>query len=253
MPVRVFVEDALDYDGQVREIQKKHQRHRDLKSPSEYIGSFSREDRLLPVMTIVIYWGREPWDGACDLKELTDLEQVPETLRGMVNSYPTHVLSVCEFVEIDRFRTDLREVFGLIQRADDKEKIMEFTSENGEKFRNLDEDAYDLIAVVTGMEKLIEKKMQYRNKERIDMRQGFIDLIEDGRIAGRREGRQEGLQEGAMSKAETVAHNAFLRGMSKEDVAELCEIDVELVEAWYEKWKGKKKQGFLKEMIDIFK
>ena len=34
-----------------------------LKEPNSLSG-FSREDRIHPVFTIVLYYGQEPWDGA---------------------------------------------------------------------------------------------------------------------------------------------------------------------------------------------
>lgn len=65
MPVRVMLEDAAGYDEQMRRIQSLHRRRRDLKG-AEYVGRFSRKDRLEPVFTIVLYYGSEPWDGARD-------------------------------------------------------------------------------------------------------------------------------------------------------------------------------------------
>ncbi len=71
------------------------------------------------------------------------------------------------------------------------------------------------------------------------------ELIAEGRSEGRSEGvlvgRSEGIlvgrSEGARSKAEIVARNMFLRGISAEDAAAICEEDIEQVRSWYRRWK----------------
>lgn len=50
-------------------------------------------------------------------------------------------------------------------------------------------------------------------------------MIEDGRLEGRREGRK------------IIARNLYLRGMSCEDTAAICEEDIEQVKSWYEQWE----------------
>lgn len=73
MPVRIMVEDALEYDSQMRKIQKRHRRNSDLKTKEEYVGAFGAGDRILPAATIVLYYGKEPWNGARNLSELMDM------------------------------------------------------------------------------------------------------------------------------------------------------------------------------------
>ena len=69
MPIRVMVEDAAGYDEQMRRIRREHRRAGGLEG-AEFLSGFSREDRIHPVFTIVLYYGKEPWDGARDLHSL---------------------------------------------------------------------------------------------------------------------------------------------------------------------------------------
>ncbi len=53
-------------------------------------------------------------------------------------------------------------------------------------------------------------------------------MIEDGKMEGR--------QQGALEKTKAVARNMYLRGMSVEDAAAICEVDAVLVRQWFETW-----------------
>lgn len=61
MPVRNLVYDALQYEQQVREISRSHKKKQDYwgRSPEEYLSGFYAEDRLKPVITLVVYYGAD--------------------------------------------------------------------------------------------------------------------------------------------------------------------------------------------------
>ena len=159
------------------------------------------------MITLVLYYGKTPWDGAMDLHGLMDCAGYPEPMLRLVNNYRLHVLEVRRFANIRRFRTDLYQVFGFIQRSGDKEAERRFTEENRVYFEGMDEEAFDVITAITGS----------RDLERL-------------------EGKIEGKYEGALEKTRTVARNMYLRGMSAEDAAAICEMDTAQIEVWYREW-----------------
>ena len=69
MPVRIFNYDSAQYKEQWDEIKKRHRIRKDLQG-AEFLSGFSKKDRLVPVITVVVYFGKEPWDGARDLFDL---------------------------------------------------------------------------------------------------------------------------------------------------------------------------------------
>ncbi len=239
MPVRVMFEDAANYDEQLRKIQKLHRRKRDLRG-AEWLGGFAKSDRLEPVVTIVLYYGREPWDGAKDLHQLMDCEGIPGEIMGLVNNYGLHVLEVGNYPDTDRFQTDIREVFRFIQCANDKAAMKALTESEPEHYSALEEDAFDVIAALTNSEALeLVKEDCMEEGGKVNMCKAIEDMIADGRLEGMLEGRLEGERTGARSKAETVAKNMFRRGMSEEDAAAICEEDIEQVRAWFAMWRKK--------------
>ena len=232
MPVRVMIQDAAGYDGQLRRLRRE-KRGRKALEPGEFLGGFGKADRLYPVVTLVLYYGKEPWDGEKELYGLLDSDQYPEAMMRMVNNYHIHVLEMRSYEGTWQFRTDLHEVMGFIQRAGDKEKERSFTEENRENFEALDEEAYDVITALTGSEELEAVKEQYRERGgTINMCEAIRGMIEDGR----QEGLLIGKQKGAMEKIQQVAYNMYCRGMSAEDAAAICEIEHSQIQEWFDGW-----------------
>lgn len=236
MPVRVMLEDAANYDEQMRKIQKIHRKEQDLHSAG-WLGGFSASDRLEPVVTIVLYYGKVPWDGAKDLHQMLNLHHIPPEIAGLVNNYSLHILEIHNYPETELFQTDIRDVFHFVQCSQDKTAMAALTAREAARFQTMDEDTFDVIAALTGSEELeAVKEVCMEEGGKIDMCRAIKEMIADGKMEGLLEGRVKGKLEGSRSKAETVAKNMFMRGMSAEDAAAICEEDLEQVRAWYYKW-----------------
>ena len=197
MPFRVIGYDLDRYEQQLRIRRQEHRQRKDLKA-EEYLSGISREDRFLPVVTLVLYFGKH-WDGPRNLKDLLDLEGMLPEVRELLADYPVHVIEVGNYPYAEAFRTDLKLVFGFVQNADDKEKLQAFARAEEEALSELAEDAYDLISVMTGTEELdrIKKEKQER-KGKVNMCKAIDDMLADAREEGRERGRSEmmnGLQE----------------------------------------------------------
>lgn len=95
MPVRIMDYDSASYALQRDEIRRQHEEAADLTDADERLSGFARTDRLVPVITLVLYCGSRPWDAASSLCELLDLEGVPPELRRYVTDYRIHVLDIC--------------------------------------------------------------------------------------------------------------------------------------------------------------
>ena len=259
MPIRVMSGDSMEYDRQLRLIQQQHRKDRDLKDEGEYLGAFSARDKLVPAFSLVVYYGKEPWDGARDVFELLDFTDIPNEMKKLVNHYPIHILEVRRFADTELFKTDLREVFEFIQCSDNKEKMADFMELRKEQLSGMADDACDLIMAVTGLQEISLKKEVYRNGGgsmnmckafedwSVELRaagrlQGHQEGREEGRQEGREEGRQEGLieghKEGRMEALKNAAANLFQRGMTIEEVSDIVERGHDEVRSWYEAWSA---------------
>ena len=70
MPIRSMLYDALNYDKQIAEIEKQHRNNKDKMTGSEFLSGFTKKDRLVPVITLVVYFGQELWSAPKSLHEM---------------------------------------------------------------------------------------------------------------------------------------------------------------------------------------
>ena len=65
MPVKNMVYDALEYAGQVESSARSHREARQWATSSgEYLTGFYRNDWLIPVITVVVYFGSDTWEAS---------------------------------------------------------------------------------------------------------------------------------------------------------------------------------------------
>ena len=246
MPLKVLNGDTALYDKQWKGIHREHQRKKDL-SGAEYISGFGREDRLVPVLSVVLYFGEQKWDGPLCLKEMMDLSTLPEEVREKIADYPVHLIDVRRYPHAERFRTDLKLVFGFLQRASEPEELTEFIEENTKEFSSLTEDAYDMIASMSKTGELKELKKDvgqedYNMCKAIDMmvaesREKGIKLGEARGIKlGEERGEARGIRLGEARGIETGRNifRLYKKGYKQNEIAETLKISLERVKEFLE-------------------
>ncbi|MCM1236286.1 MAG: Rpn family recombination-promoting nuclease/putative transposase [Ruminococcus flavefaciens] len=83
MPMRVMGYDYGSYKKQYDSNAKKYKEAQGM-SEDEYLSRMKKTDKLIPVITVVIYYGEKPWDGAKSLHEMLD---IPSEMVPYVNDY----------------------------------------------------------------------------------------------------------------------------------------------------------------------
>lgn len=191
MPLRVMGYDFRSYDREFRKIKNRHKRRRDL-SGAEFLSGFSKADRLKPIITLVVYYGENPWDGPLSLKDMLDWSGIPEKIKQKVQDYPVYFLDVRRFSGIEKMKTDARLVFGFLQRQDDREKLAEYIQKNAEEFDRLDSDAGDMITVLANIEEPMRKYMEESKNERGEVKvcKALTEMREEARLEGERAERE---------------------------------------------------------------
>lgn len=232
MPARVILADALNYEQQLKKFRKSHRLSKLLKG-DEFLSGFSKEDRLEAVVTLVLYYGSDPWDGPRDLRDMLDFEELPSELKKFINGYPLHILEVRSYKEAEKFETDLREVFRFLQCADDKDKLKALVNEHEKEYRTVDTDAYDVMAALADSRELEKLKDSCVDEGgRIDMCLAMREWAAEERSEGRAEGRAEG----RLEERKNLARNMYLRGMSRDEISAICEESMEQVAEWFREW-----------------
>lgn len=217
MALRAMLYDALNYSAQVISIVRKHHEDEGKKSLEEYFKGMRPTDRLLPVITIIFYWGSEEWTAPRSLHELFP-SGIPEEILKLVPDYSVPVLSPREIDDPSIFQTDLRAVIKAIAASGDKDALKALFATDPD-FQNLERKTAITISVATDIRIKVP-----RNKEEINMCKAVEewrnDLIKEGKAEGRAEGEAKGEARGTAKGEARFA--ALVSAMTKN--GELCNV-----------------------------
>lgn len=114
MPVRVINADANGYYLQWKDIERKHKREKQAWADhGEFLSKFKESDRLKPILTIVIYFGKDNWNGAKSLKEITDLKVCPLHIQKQMKDYSIDLICVMsDMKKLQELKSELRQEGG---------------------------------------------------------------------------------------------------------------------------------------------
>ncbi|WP_205008304.1 Rpn family recombination-promoting nuclease/putative transposase [Lacticaseibacillus rhamnosus] len=147
IPVKNMFYDVMAYGNQVKETAKKHRREKDTTTSDEFLSGFTKEDKLIPVITITVYLGTKEWDGPRKLSDMFD--DVDEELLPFIPDYRINLLAPREITDFTGFRTSIRQLFEVLKNAYDKEKMQEVL-QNDEKFSRVDRETVEAINLFAG-------------------------------------------------------------------------------------------------------
>ena len=200
MPARVMMQDALSYDRQLKEL--KRQGH-DFADSGEFLSRIRQDDLLHPVITLVVYWGEDEWQGAKSLHDILDFGADPvlaQELKQLVPEYPLHFLNLSEVHNYSHYKTELRTLFELYDRRKDKTAFTQYVEEHDE-CRHMDSETYWALRILVNTTKL---KTMIPHSERMEKNMGnvFDEIWEDAR--------EEGLHEGKLTTLYDLVHDGLL-------------------------------------------
>jgi len=203
MPMRTMLYDALQYEKQKQEIETEYR-------------TYKKKIKLLPVITIVLYFGSKPWDGPISLHDMLQTDN-PDLLR-YVADYPLHLIDPhhMDEQELEQFQTNAREVLTFIKYSKNKKKVLELVQE--ERFKTLDLLAAEVINVCTNS----HLPLNITKEEDINMCQAIDEIREDSRNEGIEIGSTKSRKEMAIAllkeKVFTISKIAELTKLSVEEV-----------------------------------
>ena len=189
MPVRVMQYDALSYADQIKTCEAQHRQMADLTDAASFLSGSTRDDRFIPVVTVVLYFGKNRWDGAL---KLSDMLVTAPGMRALIQEQMMHLIDPHRLTEqqLLMFESEFREVFAFIKYADNWQKLTRFLKLHS-KDRAIKGDAIDVINVFTKA-----KIKRVPRQEEVKMCQAIIDIQQIARKEGRKEGIIEGEKRG---------------------------------------------------------
>ena len=225
-PVRIMQFDGADYQNQVRRTEEENRKRLELKTG---LPAFFREDRIVPVITLILYFGEEEWDRPVRLHDMLAFPEKDSMIRSLVPDYPIHVISVrrngSAGMDISLLHTELRQVFGFLQYQEDKEGLKRYVEENRPVFSRLSSNAALFLAASAHETRLL--KGLNRKEEHYDMCRAldewYADGVSEGEKIGEKRGEERGKKIGERNGICKGVSAALLRILEKKgSVPEKC-------------------------------
>ena len=224
LPVRNGVYDFLQLSHQVSEAANSHKRAmkekeaahlgKERATDGEFLSGFRKKDRLIPVVTLVIYFGPDDWDAPLSLREM--YSNTNSAILAHTPDYHLNLIAPGEMSDedIDEFHSNLREVMLYIKYSKDKKKLDKIIEENP-NFQSVERQAADVINIVTG------SKLRYpEGKGDVNMCLAIKQMREESELAGQIKGAVLMCKNLGVSLADTIKQIAEMFHLSESESSE---------------------------------
>lgn len=189
MPVRLMLYDALQYAKQIKMLQKKHKEDGDKLDSAEFLSGMMKQDRLIPVKTIVISYLPVEWDGARTLHEMLNWEGIPKKIADQISDYHMHLIEPCKLDDnqTDKLKSSFGHVMGFIKYSKDKERLEKYIEGRSDAFRHLEIEAAILLNEFCQVDERLNS-ISIEEEGEYNMCQAVEEMREEAREEGIREG-----------------------------------------------------------------
>lgn len=227
MALRSLSYDTLEYLRQAKLIAREHKKNKDLDS-KEFLSKYTKEDKLIPTITLIFYSGEEKWDGAMNLEEMFVPSQLLSHLAPYMVQAPLNLIWAYDVEHTERYQSSLRKVFDLLKVSKDKDAMLTHVKEHEQEYSRIDQVTGRLIQQLLQLE-LVEEEEEWEGE--MNMCKALEDLRKEGFEEGLQEGIQEGLEVGRQEERQLVKKVFKLQGSgaTPSEIAKECNITEEQV------------------------
>lgn len=175
------------------------------------IKKIFKEDKIIPVITVVLYFGEKPWDGPRSLKDMMGWKG--EEAESYIQDYKMNLLIPSEMkdAEIETLQSSLREVFYFLKYAGDWKKLEKILDKN-ERFRSLEKEAAVVISTLTNTEIKIKE-----SEEKQDMCEAIEQM------------KQESMEMGLEKAESKIIINMYRKGYNCMQITDITGVGEEKV------------------------
>lgn len=221
MPLRSVVYDIRAYEKQRKIIVKRHEKNKDLAG-AEWLSRFGKNDKLIPTVTLVLYYGSEEWEGPVTLH---DMLNIPDSLKPYQNiffDYHINLLEINKIQNLEAYSDDLKIVLGFIKYQKNAEALMRYIKEHETLFQAVSEENCLTIQAITKSDGIMKYKYEEKEQEVFDVCKALEDLKNLGKIEGKIEGKEETILE--------LVEKKLKKGQTVLQIAEALEEKPEYIE-----------------------
>ncbi len=191
MPVRSMVYEAMEYVRQAQELEKLHLAKGEKLRSDEFLSGLTKDDRLKPVVSVVLYLG-DDWNGCKSLYEMLEIDESDEKTGQILPYLPRNqlkLISANDIKHLEFFRTSLQHIFSMLKYRQTKDELYEYIQRNRAALERMDHVEIMAAFILLGEQKRVEELFRSKaEREEIGMCKAIDDLIHDGEMRGEKKG-----------------------------------------------------------------
>lgn len=220
MPLRTLLYDGMGYLKEYQQISRSRKTEAGGMTEDEFLSGMRREDRLHPIISLVVYYSEHVWDGPMCLKDM--VVEMPEEIERIFSDYKMNLVQVRESDQYVFHNEDVKTIF---------EVSREIFKGNFDKIRTKYKDKEIKSELITVIGKITDSAelMRQGSSQEVNMCTALEKLKEEGRQEGRLEGREEGRQEGREENTRELVLEWTKDGFSVKEIAKLLKRSEEFV------------------------
>ena len=221
MPLRTMLYDSLGYLKEYQEITRIRKAERGKMTEDEFLSKMRKEDRLHPIISIVLYYSEKSWDGPTCLKDM--IVEMPEEVEQIFSDYKMNLVQIRESEQYTFHNEEVRAVFEISREIfnGNLDKI-------NEKYRNRDltPELITVIGMITDSAELVRQgKIEEVANMCTALEKWEKENIERGTKRGIEIGTNQGIEKGIAKMVLTLLN----KGKTVEETADWLDLTEEYV------------------------
>ncbi len=199
MPVKDGLYDMIGYSKQIAEIKRSYSKDTDdgevvvegdlckIKLTSEeFLSGLRKGDKLIPIISAVVYLGDTPWDGPRSLHDMLDIKD--GVLKDFIPDYRINLISPADMNEdaFEKFHTSLGFAMRIVKhQSEDADKLIMATNH-----KKIDRETAVFLNKVANLQLEYEEEeggidmcLAMERKEKRDKVTGAIEILKDDGVS----------------------------------------------------------------------
>ena len=236
MPMRLMGYDYGSYKKQYEQNASKYNSRDDL-TEDEFLSKMKKTDKFIPVVTVVVYYGENPWDGAKCLHEMLN---IPEEWKPFVNDYKM-LLVEAKDNNLKLHNINNQDLFNLLEILLDTSLPTNTAKERAMQYGREHQTQKEVVMTVAGAANCTLDYNAFARKGDGDM----CSVFEATRLAGVEQGIEQGIAQGIeqgieQGNAKGIIEMGIEYGLSEQDILERLQkklnISLSKAQEYFEKF-----------------
>ena len=178
MPIRDLGYIFNNYNEQIKE----HQRENERNGKRFYARELGDDERLQPVITFVLYYGKEEWKRPLSILDMLDLDEEKRELEPFLLNHKIHLISLSRLdeKEVEKYKSDFWHVIKFLTLHGYGKTRKYLEEESGKRKLKHPEEVQNVLYALSSDKRFLEADLAKNGKEEPKMGQisDVLDQIE---------------------------------------------------------------------------